>query len=60
MRAPFGKRRIRLLFGSLCLALLPVVATSGPAGLGPQAAYAAGGEGSEVTVSGAATSPTSR
>ncbi|WP_327251546.1 hypothetical protein [Streptomyces sp. NBC_01244] len=53
MRAPFGKRRIRLLFGSLCLALLPVVATSGPAGLGPQAAYAAGGEGSEVTVSGA-------
>ncbi|MCM1966708.1 hypothetical protein [Streptomyces sp. G1] len=52
-RTPFRTRRIRLLFGSLCLVLLPVVvATSGPAGLGPQAAYAAGGEGSEVTVSG--------
>ncbi|MFD6887552.1 hypothetical protein [Streptomyces sp. NPDC059957] len=53
LRTPLRKCRIRLLFGSLCLALLPVVATSGPAGLGPQAAYAAGGEGSEVTVSGA-------
>ncbi|MFE4632073.1 hypothetical protein ACFRJ1_01670 [Streptomyces sp. NPDC056773] len=53
MRAPFRTRRIRLLFGTLCLLLLPVVATSGPGGLGPQAAYAAGESGgSEVTVSG--------
>ncbi|WP_327308047.1 hypothetical protein OG730_35270 [Streptomyces sp. NBC_01298] len=54
-RTPPRTRRIRLLFGSLCLVLLPVVATSGPAGLGPQAAYAATGDaaGSEVTVSGA-------
>lgn len=52
MRTPLPKCRMRLLFGSLCLALLPVVATSGPAGLGPQAAHAAAGEGSEVTVSG--------
>ncbi|MFE2286367.1 hypothetical protein ACFXDJ_19645 [Streptomyces sp. NPDC059443] len=56
-------RTLRMLFGSLCLLLVPVVAASGPGGpgglggllgLGAQAAYAAGaGEGSEVTVSGA-------
>ncbi|MFF3213490.1 hypothetical protein ACFYYB_22775 [Streptomyces sp. NPDC002886] len=54
LRSPLRTRRIRLLFGSLCLVLLPVVATSGPGGLGPQAAYAAGVDASsEVTVSGA-------
>lgn len=46
-------RTLRMLFGSLCLLLVPLVATSGPGGLGPQAAYAAGTvEGSEATVSG--------
>ncbi|MFZ3468811.1 hypothetical protein ACODT3_33105 [Streptomyces sp. 4.24] len=50
LRAP---RRIRLLLGSLCLVLLPVVAAAGPGGLGAQPAYAAGADpGSAATVSG--------
>ncbi|MFD9034634.1 hypothetical protein ACFVZW_26390 [Streptomyces sp. NPDC059567] len=47
------RSRLRALLGTLCLALVPVVATVGT-GLDPAAtpAYAATGDGSQVTVSG--------
>ncbi|MFE5616417.1 hypothetical protein [Streptomyces sp. NPDC056524] len=48
-----GRSRLRHLLGTLCLALVPVVATVGT-GLDPAAApaYAATGDGSQVTVPG--------
>ncbi|WP_406182912.1 hypothetical protein [Streptomyces sp. NBC_01006] len=55
MRRPLrplrSARSLRLLLGSLCLALLPVAATLGSIGPGAQPAYAADG-GSPATVSG--------